>query len=134
MLRVLVVALLWLGTREVAVGRLSVGQLVIPSVNLEYGQSYLEYLRDYSATGGLLPKVIASYNAGPAPIAEWKSASVDDATRHCNVAVTVSKGIDSVTVPNLLGLVAPLAIGVVALVSVADEPETLHCTGSPTIG
>jgi hypothetical protein len=44
-----------------------------PSVNIEYGQSYLEYLRDYSATGGLLPKVIASYNAGPAPVAEWNA-------------------------------------------------------------
>jgi soluble lytic murein transglycosylase-like protein len=44
-----------------------------PAVNIEYGQSYLEYLRDYPATGGLLPKVIASYNAGPAPIAEWNT-------------------------------------------------------------
>jgi soluble lytic murein transglycosylase len=42
-----------------------------PTVNVEYGQAYLEYLRDYSGTGGLLPKVIASYNAGPAPIAAW---------------------------------------------------------------
>jgi soluble lytic murein transglycosylase len=42
-----------------------------PAVNMEYGQSYMEYLRDLSSTGGLLPKVIASYNAGPAPIAEW---------------------------------------------------------------
>ena len=33
----------------------------------------MEYLRDYSATGGLLPKVIASYNAGPAPIAAWNT-------------------------------------------------------------
>jgi hypothetical protein len=44
-----------------------------PQINIEYGQSYLEYLRDYSGTGGLLPKVIASYNAGPAPIAEWNT-------------------------------------------------------------
>jgi soluble lytic murein transglycosylase-like protein len=42
-----------------------------PAVNMEYGQSYMEYLRDLSSTGGLLLKVIASYNAGPAPIAEW---------------------------------------------------------------
>ena len=42
-----------------------------PAVNMEYGQSYMEYLRDLTSTGGLLPKVIASYNAGPAPIAEW---------------------------------------------------------------
>ena len=49
----------------------SPAQLNQPAVNMEYGQSYLEYLRDLSSTGGLLPKVIASYNAGPAPIAEW---------------------------------------------------------------
>lgn len=42
-----------------------------PSVNLEYGQSYLEKLRDLPATGGLLPKVIAAYNAGPTPLARW---------------------------------------------------------------
>jgi soluble lytic murein transglycosylase-like protein len=44
-----------------------------PAVNIEYGQSYLEQLRDLASTGGLLPKVIASYNAGPAPIAEWNT-------------------------------------------------------------
>jgi len=44
-----------------------------PQINIEYGQSYLEYLRDNSGTGGLLPKVIASYNAGPAPVAEWNA-------------------------------------------------------------
>jgi hypothetical protein len=49
------------------------GQLLVPSVNLEYGQSYLEYLRDLPSTGGLLPRVIASYNAGPAPIALWNT-------------------------------------------------------------
>lgn len=42
-----------------------------PSVNLEYGQSYLEKLRDMPATGGLLPKVIAAYNAGPTPLSRW---------------------------------------------------------------
>ena len=52
-------------------------QLVSPPANLEYGQSYLEYLRDYPATGGLLPKVIAAYNAGPAPVAEWNTRAID---------------------------------------------------------
>ncbi len=52
-------------------------QLADPSVNMEYGQSYLEYLRDYSGTGGLLPKVIAAYNAGPAPVAEWNARQID---------------------------------------------------------
>ncbi len=44
-----------------------------PNVNLEYGQSYLEKLRDMPATGGLLPKVIAAYNAGPTPVTRWNS-------------------------------------------------------------
>jgi soluble lytic murein transglycosylase len=45
-----------------------------PSVNLEYGQSYIEKLRDMSVvTGGLLPKIIAAYNAGPSPIARWNT-------------------------------------------------------------
>jgi soluble lytic murein transglycosylase-like protein len=52
-------------------------QLKLPSVNIEYGQSYLEYLRDYSGTGALLPKVIAAYNAGPAPVAEWNARGID---------------------------------------------------------
>jgi soluble lytic murein transglycosylase len=52
-------------------------QLVQPAQNLEYGQSYIEYLRDYHATGGLLPKVIAAYNAGPAPVAEWNLRRFD---------------------------------------------------------
>ena len=33
----------------------------------------MEYLRDHDGTGGLLPKVIASYNAGPVPIAAWNT-------------------------------------------------------------
>ena len=49
-----------------------------PSVNLEYGQSYLEKLRDLPATGGLLPKVIAAYNAGPTPLTRWNSEVRDN--------------------------------------------------------
>jgi soluble lytic murein transglycosylase-like protein len=52
-------------------------QLSDPIVNLEYGQRYMEYLRDYGGTGGLLPKVIAAYNAGPAPVAEWNARAFD---------------------------------------------------------
>ena len=40
-----------------------------PQVNMAYGQAYLQQLRD--ATGGLLPKVIAAYNAGPNAVARW---------------------------------------------------------------
>ncbi|WP_443024464.1 lytic transglycosylase domain-containing protein [Sphingomonas sp. Leaf357] len=48
-----------------------------PSVNMEVGQSYLEQLRDLPLTGGLLPKVIAAYNAGPAPVQLWNAMSRD---------------------------------------------------------
>jgi soluble lytic murein transglycosylase-like protein len=52
-------------------------QLTSPAANIEYGQSYIETLRDHYATGGLLPKVIAAYNAGPVPVAEWNSRRFD---------------------------------------------------------
>ncbi|HEX8300160.1 lytic transglycosylase domain-containing protein [Sphingomonas sp.] len=51
--------------------------LTKPSVNMEIGQSYLEQLRDQPFTGGLLPKVIAAYNAGPTPVQAWNAASKD---------------------------------------------------------
>jgi soluble lytic murein transglycosylase-like protein len=54
-------------------------QLNRPGENLEYGQSYIEYLRDLPATGGLLPKVMAAYNAGPSPIGEWNSRWMNQA-------------------------------------------------------
>lgn len=47
--------------------------LANPSTNIEVGQSYLEKLRDQPGTGGLLPKVIAAYNAGPQPVALWNT-------------------------------------------------------------
>ncbi|UVO53883.1 lytic transglycosylase domain-containing protein [Sphingomonas sp. SUN039] len=49
------------------------GSLSSPATNMEYGQSYIEQLRDMAQTGGLLPKVIAAYNAGPAPLDRWNS-------------------------------------------------------------
>ena len=57
---------------------LSASELDRPAVNLEYGQSYLEKLRDLPATGGLLPKVIAAYNAGPTPVTRWNSEIRDN--------------------------------------------------------
>ena len=53
-------------------------QLFVPSTNMEYGQRYLENLRDMSATGGLLPKVMAAYNAGPLPVERWNSEVKDN--------------------------------------------------------
>lgn len=54
--------------RGLTIGR---GDLSRPSTNMEVGQSYIEQLRDQSFTGGLLPKVIAAYNAGPTPVTNW---------------------------------------------------------------
>jgi soluble lytic murein transglycosylase-like protein len=48
-------------------------QLELPDVNLAFGQTYLTLLRDKPATQGLLPKVIAAYNAGPLPIDRWNT-------------------------------------------------------------
>ncbi|HEY0412466.1 MAG TPA: transglycosylase SLT domain-containing protein [Allosphingosinicella sp.] len=48
-----------------------------PAANMEFGQTYIEGLRDSYATGGLLLKVIAAYNAGPAPVAEWNNRRFD---------------------------------------------------------
>jgi len=50
--------------------------LTDPSYNLEYGQSFLEMMRGDPGTAGQLPRVIASYNAGPLPVAKW--ATIND--------------------------------------------------------
>jgi soluble lytic murein transglycosylase-like protein len=47
--------------------------LTRPSVNMAVGQRHLERLRDNAATAGLLPKVIAAYNAGLKPVGEWNA-------------------------------------------------------------
>ena len=56
----------------------AVTDLTKPSVNMEIGQSYLEQLRDQPFTQGLLPKVIAAYNAGPSPVQSWNSMARDN--------------------------------------------------------
>jgi soluble lytic murein transglycosylase-like protein len=50
--------------------------LTDPKYNLEYGQSFIEMMRSNSGTAGQLPRVIASYNAGPLPVARW--ATIND--------------------------------------------------------
>ena len=50
--------------------------LTDPRYNLEFGQSFIELMRRSSATSGQLPRVIASYNAGPLPVARW--ATIND--------------------------------------------------------
>jgi soluble lytic murein transglycosylase-like protein len=52
--------------------------LADPAFNVEYGQSYLEMLRDSPHTQGLLPKVIAAYNAGPGSVMKWNAGGLRD--------------------------------------------------------
>ena len=47
--------------------------LADPQVNLSFGQRNLESLRDSGVTGGLLPKIMAAYNAGLTPVGRWNS-------------------------------------------------------------
>lgn len=44
-----------------------------PEVNLAFGQRHLDMLRNQPGTQGLLPKVMAAYNAGILPISRWNS-------------------------------------------------------------
>jgi len=50
--------------------------LTDPRFNLEFGQSFIESMRASTATAGQLPRVIASYNAGPLPVSRW--AAIND--------------------------------------------------------
>jgi len=52
--------------------------LADPTFNVEYGQAYLELLRDSPHTQGLLPKTIAAYNAGPGSVQKWNNGGVRD--------------------------------------------------------
>ncbi len=56
----------------------ALGDLKTPAVNMDLGQRYLQYLSRDPATGGQLPKVIAAYNAGPAPVARWQTEIRDN--------------------------------------------------------
>ncbi|MES2491910.1 MAG: lytic transglycosylase domain-containing protein [Pseudomonadota bacterium] len=44
-----------------------------PEVNLAFGQRHLQMLRGTPGTQGLLPKVIAAYNAGLSPVSRWNT-------------------------------------------------------------
>ncbi len=56
----------------------STSELYRPSTNLEYGQSYLEYLNASPITGGKLPKIAAAYNAGPGSVKRWNTEIRDN--------------------------------------------------------
>jgi soluble lytic murein transglycosylase len=51
----------------------TVEQLYDPSYNLALGQLYMKKLAAMPATQGLLVKVVAAYNAGPAPVDRWNT-------------------------------------------------------------
>ncbi len=44
-----------------------------PEINLAFGQEHLEMLRDSRGTQGLLPKIMAAYNAGLTPVTRWNT-------------------------------------------------------------
>lgn len=48
-----------------------------PEVNLAFGQRHLETLRNSPITQGLLPKVMAAYNAGLIPLGRWQTEVKD---------------------------------------------------------
>lgn len=52
--------------------------LADPVFNVEYGQAYMELLRDSGHTGSLLPKTIAAYNAGPGSVMKWNAGGLKD--------------------------------------------------------
>ena len=45
--------------------------LTRPEVNLAFGQRHMQMLKNSGGTQGLLPKVMAAYNAGLTPITRW---------------------------------------------------------------
>lgn len=56
----------------------SVSDLNKPEVNLAFGQFHLNMLKDTSGTQGLLPKVMAAYNAGLSPVTRWNTEVHDE--------------------------------------------------------
>jgi soluble lytic murein transglycosylase len=55
----------------------SVSDLTRPDVNLAFGQQHLQALKKSASTQGLLPKVMAAYNAGPLTVARWNTTVRD---------------------------------------------------------
>lgn len=47
--------------------------LAKPDVNLAFGQAHMQMLRNQPGTQGLLPKVMAAYNAGILPVTRWNT-------------------------------------------------------------
>ncbi|MEO1044964.1 MAG: lytic transglycosylase domain-containing protein [Pseudomonadota bacterium] len=56
---------------------ISTADLTKPEANLALGQLYLQSLSKKPETQGLLPKVIAAYNAGTTPVSRWNEEIKD---------------------------------------------------------
>ncbi|MEI6485128.1 MAG: transglycosylase SLT domain-containing protein [Sphingomonadales bacterium] len=54
-----------------------IGDMADPAYSFEAGQTYLEVLGKMPITAGLLPKIIAAYNAGPGAVQTW-NRTLDD--------------------------------------------------------
>jgi soluble lytic murein transglycosylase-like protein len=63
--------------REAADATAAAGDMAEPAYNFELGQTYLEMLGNMGITQGLLPKVMAAYNAGPGAVLKWNE-TLDD--------------------------------------------------------
>jgi soluble lytic murein transglycosylase len=75
--RTLVAARIARENPELLKGPLGAGDMSDPAYSFELGQTYLEVLGRMGLTGGLLPKVIAAYNAGPGAVQTW-NRTLDD--------------------------------------------------------
>ena len=75
--RALVAARIARENPELLQGPLGQGDMADPAYNFELGQTYLEVLGGMGLTAGLLPKVIAAYNAGPGAVQTW-NRTLDD--------------------------------------------------------
>ncbi len=75
--RTLVAARIARENPELLQGPLGAGDMADPAYSFELGQTYLEVLGRMGLTGGLLPKVIAAYNAGPGAVQTW-NRTLDD--------------------------------------------------------
>jgi len=56
----------------------SVSDLNKPEVNLAFAQRHMQLLQNSAGTQGLLPKVMAAYNAGLAPVTRWNTEVHDE--------------------------------------------------------
>ena len=75
--RTLVAARIARENPELLQGPLGAGDMSDPAYSFELGQTYLEVLGRMGLTAGLLPKVIAAYNAGPGAVQTW-NRTLDD--------------------------------------------------------